>query len=215
MRKILVLGAAAVLCATGAGAEAAPKATPMTFYFHGTQAIGEADPEPTGTAYRTMDATAPTGSESKSQGFTNYVRGPNGSCAGNSLFPTWIGKLGGEVTGDVKVTFFAAGLPASDVLIELFSDVDANMCNEEFPTPAGAVTVAVPAGSKGKVEAVIKGVKLKAKTSFMINFKPTTLMTTPAPLFNPQSQGRIYYDSTADNSSISFSCVPKAGTKAC
>ena len=199
----------------GLSAEAAAK--PMTFYFHGSQPLGELDPTPPDiSTFRTMDATAPTGADSKSHQLLNYVRGPNSNCAGNPLFPMWVGLLGGEVAGDVKVNFSAAGLPGGEVLIELFTDVEAQACNEEYPDPAASVTVALPAG-QGKVEAVIKDVKLKAKGSFMIMFKPVVLVddATAGKFMTPTSQGRIYYDSTADPSSVSFSCSPKAGKSAC
>jgi hypothetical protein len=189
----------------GMSAEAAPKPIPMTFFLHGTQPLGEIDPDPVvGGSYKAMDTTAPSGAQSKSQQVLNYVGGPNTECAGNALFPLWVGTLGGEVSGPMTISLSTLSMGGA-VEIRVFADIEAQACNEEFPKVAGSVTATAPAG-QGKLEATIPNVKLKAKSSFMIQLSPVGL--TP-------DQTRVFYDSTADPSSITFSCTPKDGKTAC
>ncbi|HVE64195.1 MAG TPA: hypothetical protein VNB94_10375 [Mycobacteriales bacterium] len=211
MKRIVILGIAAGLCATGVSAQAAPKAPkapkpiPMTYFMHGTQAFGEVESNIATGTFMTLDQQAPTGSSAKSKQVANYVGGPNTNCAGNSLFPTFVGELAGDVTGDMTVTFTAWAGPATQLNLQVFQDVEAQSCNADFPKVAGALVVDVPAG-QGKVTAVIKNVKLKSKRTFMLHF---------APLPTSAGQARVFYDSTTDNSSVAFSCLPRAPKKTC
>jgi hypothetical protein len=210
VKRILGLATVAGLVLSGSAADAAPakkpKPVPMTFYFHGVNRAGEADNPPTSSVTASMDTTKPSGADSKSKQITNYIGGPNTNCSGNNLFPVWTGPLTGEIVTDVRVTFTGIGAPSSRVWIRLFQDVEGLVCNDA-PKVAGSAIVDLPAG-QGKVDVVIKKVKLKAKHSFQIQFSPTGEL-------GDTSQGRIFYDSTADMSSVSFSCLPAVGKKTC
>ena len=212
MKRILILGIAAGLSVTGLQAHAAPKAKPkapkpipMTFFMHGTDTFGEAGSNLATGEYHLLDKNPSTGSSSKSHQVFNYVGGPNTNCAGNSLFPTFVGELSGDVTGDMTVTFGALAGPATQVNVQVFQDVEGIACNADFPKVASSLTVDVPMG-RGTVTAVLKNLKLKSKKTFMVQF---------APLPTSAGQARVFFDSTADNSSVAFSCLPRAPKKTC
>jgi len=208
VKRVVIFCVAAGLCATGVSAQAAPKAAkpiPMTFFMHGTETFGEVESNIGTGTFMTLDQKAPGGSQSKSKQVTNYVGGPNTNCAGNSLFPTFIGELAGDVSGPMTITFSTYAAPGTQLNVQVFSDVEGQSCNADFPKVAGAIVVDVPAGA-GKTTAVIKNVKLKAKRTFMVHF---------APLPTSAGQARVFYDSTTDNSSVAFSCTPKAPKKTC
>lgn len=219
MRKLLVLGLVAGLIA---GAYAMPatagkrKAKPVatTLYLHGTEMAGEAESFPgVSTSYLPMDTKEPEGTATKSKQLTNYVRGPNNECAGNSLWPVWVGRLEGSVKGDVKVTLNTVATPGK-ILIRIWPDVMSQMCTQEalgsfdYPKPAGEVLVDVPPGP-GVVEAVIKGVKFKAVSSLMIQVSPEWV---DDPGYFPPFQGRVLYDSESAVSKIELTCTPSSGS---
>src|SRR5687767_9858420 len=91
-----------------ASAEAAKKKpVPVTFYFHGTETVGEIDlANNFGTAYLKMDPTEPAEPAPRSRPFTTWVGDPQmwNDCAGHTLLPVWTGSLSGKVVGDIKVT---------------------------------------------------------------------------------------------------------------
>lgn len=216
MRKPLALALTAGLIATAlaAPAFAAKKAKPVatTLYLHGNEVVGEVENfavTSSGT-YFAMDSTEPSAAEPKSKQLTNYVGGPNTQCAGNDLFPVWVGDLTGTVTGDITVTFHTITSPG-EVDVRIWPDVASQLCTNEtlgafdYPEPAAETRVALPPGP-GTVEAVIEGVKFKAGSKLMLQLTPVV----ESPFF-----GRVLYDSTSYVSKIDFSCIPAKGATAC
>ena len=152
----------------------------------------------TGT-YMTMDATKPTDAQPKSMGITNYAGGPNTHCAGNGLFPVWVGNLAGQVVGPIKVTFDAVS-SGETLLVRVWPDIDALSCNESYPTPAAQTTVAVPAGP-ATVTATVPNTAtgFAAQEDLMVQISP--LDAAPITPF----LGRVQYDGTSDPSKVQFS----------
>lgn len=185
--------------------EARPVAT--TLYFHGTEPLGELESfSLISDQYLKMDPNEPTGSEPRSKQITNYVAGPNTQCAGNTLFPVWVGELSGKVVGDVKVIFHTISTPGS-VDVRVWADVASLLCNSatagtmDYPTPDGEVRVALPPGP-ATVEAVIEDVSFEVGSVLMVQLTPVIL---------PPFFGRVLYDSTDTPSRIELSCVPARG----
>lgn len=216
MRKPLALALTAGLVATSLAAPALaakkPKAVPTTLYLHGNEVIGEVENfaiTSSGT-YFDMNSEEPTAAEPKSKQLTNYVGGPNTQCAGNDLFPVWVGDLSGTITGDITVTFHTISTPGS-VDVRVWPDVASQLCTNEtlgaadYPEPAGEVRVDLPPGP-GTVEAVIEGAKIKAGSLLMLQLTPVI----ETPFF-----GRVLYDSTSYVSKIEFNCIPAKGATSC
>lgn len=214
MRKPLALALTAGLVATAlAGpAFAKPKPVATTLYLHGNEVIGEVENfavTSSGTYFK-MDSTEPSATEPKSKQLTNYVGGPNTECAGNDLFPVWVGDLNGTVTGDITVTFHTISTPG-EVDVRVWPDVASQLCTNEtlgafdYPEPAGETRVALSPGP-GTTEAVIEGVKFKAGAKLMLQLTPVV----ESPFF-----GRVLYDSTSYVSKIEFNCIPAKGAKTC
>lgn len=210
MKKTIVIGLVIGLIFASLGSTAAvakkkkKKAAPVAtkLFLHGTETIGEIE-MPTNLLdglFMSMDTTA--GSSEKSLAYVNYVAGPNTQCAGNSLFPVWTGKIAGQVTGDIKVTFNSISSPGK-VDIRVWPDVLAQACNESYPEPAGHVTVDLPPGS-GTVEAVIPGVNFNATAALMVQITPVLPTEGGTPIL-----GRVFYDT--EGSFVEFSCIPAAG----
>jgi hypothetical protein len=126
-------------------AEAKKKKKPVatTLYMEGTSNFGEED-QLGNSVYLKLQAEP--GSGEKSVGMPNYVGGPNSNCAGNALFPVFVGPVSGKIVGDMKVTFDAMGA-GGQVDVRVWPDIGGQACNETYPTPAGSVTVDLPAGS--------------------------------------------------------------------
>lgn len=209
----LMTGALVGPAEAGKKKKAKPVAT--TLFLHGTEKFGEMESFSfLADAYLKMDPTAPTGTDTKSKGITNYGIGPNTRCAGNSLFPTYVGELQGTVKGDVKVSLNTVASPGAAVEVRIWPDLASLACDSaagnEYIEPAGSAVVALPAG-QGTVEAVIEGVDFKATAGLMLQVSPATMDVagTPRPL--PPFFGRLLYDSEAAPSSISFSCLPSSG----
>lgn len=204
---VLVVGLIAGL-ALAAPAEAKKKkkkATPVQvkLYAHGTQQFGEAEiADAASGIYMKMDTTEPTGAQPKSMGLLNYGGGPNTLCAGNALFPVWVGDVTGTIVGNVTVNLSSIAGPASQVEVRIWPDVSGQACNDTYPEPPAAVTVDLPAGP-GETEAVIEGVNFPATAKLMMQVSPVIPGTT---------QGRILYDAPANATSVSFSCIPATGT---
>src|SRR3954469_3388358 len=144
------------------GAQAKPKPVTMTQYFHGTQPLGELE-SPAGTGgFASMDAKAPTGSDARSSGVTNYVGGPNDQCAGNSLFPVWVGTVDGTPTGNATVELFLQTGGSGAFEVRLFSNVNEQLCNEDYPGTIGSETVTFDTG-QDKATVVLKNINPKHK----------------------------------------------------
>lgn len=225
VKKLLILGLAVGLVASSFVAPAAAgkkkKAKPVatTLFLHGTERFGETESFSfVADAYLKLDAQAPKGTETKSKGITNYGIGPNTRCAGNTLFPSYVGNFAGTVAGDMKVTLHTTATPGAAVDIRVWPDVNSLMCDsattDEYPEPAASVTVPLPAG-QGSVEAVLEDVNFTATGTLMFQVSPATVDVagTPRPL--PPFVGRLLYDSEAAASSISFSCTPPVGKNTC
>jgi hypothetical protein len=185
-----------------------PKPVTVTHFLHGTQSYGEAQ-KPAGQGdYAVMNASAPTGTSARSSGITNYVGGPNTDCAGNSLFPVWIGAVDGAPTGDAKVELFLQTAGSGSFEVRLFADVEEQLCNETYPGDIGAETVTFTSG-QDKATVVLKYINRKHKPLHSLMLQVTPVLTAPPYI------ARVQYDSTAANSRITFSCLPKAGKKSC
>lgn len=171
----------------------APKPVATTLYLDGTATMGEEDQTGTGTF---LKLTPAAGSGSKTMGLINYGAGPNPNCAGNSLVPVFVGPMTGRVVGDMTVTFDAMATGGS-VEIRVWPDIGAQACNDAYPPPAGAVTVALPSGS-GTVEAVIEGLDFEASSIMMVQITPIS-----------PGYGRATYGT--DASKVDFECIPTSG----
>ena len=209
MRRTLVLVLVMTLCmGSFAAAEAAkkkkkkkpPKPVATTVYMDGEANFGEEDQTGTGSFLKLVAAE---GSGEKSMGMLNLVATPNMECAGNSLWPVFIGETIGRVVGDMKVSFNALG-QGGQVEVRVWPDIAAQACNESYVEPAGAAVVDMPAG-EGLVEATIEGLDFTAQSVMMIQLTPVVQA--------PPYYGRAFYG-TAD-SKVEFSCIPPAGAKSC
>lgn len=219
MKKLLTMGlvlgvlvSSLIVPATAAKKKKA-KPVATTLYLHGAEAAGELESFPgVADGYLPMDAKEPEGATTKSKQLTNYGRGPNNECAGNTLWPVWVGPLKGSVKGDVKVTLNTASTPGK-ILIRIWPDVMSQLCTQEtlgaydYPKPAGEVLVDVPPGP-GTIEAVIENVKFKTTNSMMIQISPEWV---PDPGYFPPLVGRILYDSESAVSKIEMKCTPSSG----
>lgn len=216
MKRTLALLTVAALSASLAGTSVAavkkpapPKPVTLTYYFHGTNTLGNQDQALVGgTGLMKMDAIKPTGSGDKSFVFYAAATSPNSKCAGNSLFPNWVGAASGTATGVATVTFFAQGSGSANV--QLFADTDGQACNDAYPTPLGEATVALPP-SAGLVTVKIPIAKVgktpgKLSSSFTVQIQAVQ----PVPSVN-----RVLYDSTTSPSSVTITCIPKVGKKTC
>ncbi len=200
----LVVGAMAATPAQAAKKKKKkPKAVVTTLYAHGSMPFGELEiPDAVNGVYMTMDKNEPSGGQPKSMGFTHYVGGPNPNCAGNFLFPVFVGDVSGTITGDITVTLNTLAIPGSQVDVRVWPDITALSCNDAYPTPAGEVRVDLPAG-QGTTEAKIEGVNFPVAAKMMLQVTPVIGGTT---------QGRLLYDASSAATSISFSCIPASGT---
>jgi hypothetical protein len=226
MKKLFGLIAAGVFVASIAAPASAGKAKPdkTTLYLHGTEQIGETESfSAVADTLLPMDAKKPAGTDIKSKMITNYGVGPNTQCAGNNLFPVWSGKVTGHIKGDIKFTFNTVGTPGQ-VEVRVWPDVYSSMCDSEnpaatasdYPDPAGAVTVDLPAGP-GTTEAVIKGVDFDAIGSLVVQISPIVAVDIPSPGGSVLApfHSRILYDTADYASALEFTCVPVKGSKSC
>jgi hypothetical protein len=192
-----------------AGASAAT-AVKTKLYLHGTTPVDELDYGPIADAYPRMDPKKPSG-EPKSKQVANYIVGPNERCAGNNLFPVWIGEVAGTVVGKVKLTFTTVSTPGK-VDVRVWPDVASLLCDSDlagsndYPKPAAQVRVDLPPGG-GTVKAVTKKVRFKAVQSLMVQITPAP---GPAGFLDP-FLARVIYDSPEFASSLQFTCIPARG----
>ena len=217
MKKTIAVVALAALVAGAFAvtpAEAGKKPQKVTMYFHGGLPIGEPEiVDGISGLYRTMDTTKPTDPVPKSVALTAAGAGgngtPNPTCAGNPLFPVWVGDVTGKVVGDVKVALDAASLPVTKIDVRLWGIVPGiGACDsgatEAYVDPAAEVRVDVPPGA-GTIEAVFKKVNFPAEGKLMIQFTP---------VLDGVTYTRVLYDSTTTTSQIQFTCIPTSG-KSC
>ncbi len=183
---------APIVTTIGTEAAEAPAAqaepVPTTLYLDGNAPAGEAE-----NAYLKLVPAAP--STEKSMQLINYVGGPNTNCAGNSLFPVFLGSLSGRITGDIKVTFDAVST-AGAVDVRVWPDVSAQACAPSYIAPSRSKIVALPTG-EGTVEAVLSGAAFSAGQQLMIQITPVT--STPF-------WGRMFYGTSV--AKVEFDCVP-------
>ena len=229
MRKLILIALVGGLVAgslvTPAVAKKKARPQKITFFLHGPLPLGELDHAETTAnelqsipdGFQTMDATEPSDPAPDSMGLTNYVRGPNATCSGNSLFPTWQGSLVGKVTGDMKLYLNAISGPATTVRVEVFPDstggCDSATGSTGYMEPVASAEATLTPGS-GETEVVLKGVNFSTFAQFVIMVSPTRQAVQDQTLFNPTSQGRILYDSSDYASRIEFMCTPTSG-KSC
>ena len=189
-------------------AQAKPKPVTVTQYLHGTQSFGELQ-RPFGQGdFAVMDSTAPTGTSARSSGLTNYVGGPNTECAGNSLFPVWIGAIDGTPTGDAKVDLFLQTYGSGAFEVRLFANVTEQLCNADYPGALASETVTLTNG-QDKASVVLKNFNRKGKPMGSLMMQLTPVVTAPPYV------ARVQYDAASVNSRITFSCLPKPGKKTC
>jgi hypothetical protein len=204
------------LTVTAVSATAAPKAKgpkPVTVvhHFHGDQPTGEVHyvNALNTPGFQVMDTTAPTGASAKSAGVTNYTGGPNTDCSGNELFPVWSGAINGAPVGDVTVDLVLQGVVGGgQVEVKVFADIFEGGCNELAVPALGGTTITLASGQTS-AKAVIKGINKKAKA-----YSSLLVQVSPVPL-QPPFIARVAYDAASADSKMTFTCIPKAGKKAC
>ena len=206
MKRIVTLALVAGL--VGAGLAAVPaqakKAKPVkvTLYAHGTMPAGEAEAaDGLSGIFMKMDTTEPAAGAPKSMGVTNAAATPNPNCAGNPLFPVWVGDVAGTIKGDIKFTFDVISSPGQ-VEVRVWPDIMASSCNESYPDAQGQVIVDLPPGA-GKVEAVMKNVNFPATAKLMVQISPVQ----PG-----AAQARVLYDSPEFPAQLTFTCIPASGS---
>lgn len=229
MRKLVMVALAAGLVAgtlvNPAVAKKKARPQPVTFFLHAPLPLGELDYAETTAntlqgipdGFQTMDTDEPSGAAPASMGLTNYVRGPNRTCSGNALFPTWQGSLAGTVKGDMKVYLNAIAGPATKVIVEVFPDstggCDSATGSTGYVKPVASVEAVLTPGP-GETEVVLKGVKFTSLSNLVLMVTPVGTDAGGQPLLDPASQGRVLYDSPDYASRIEFTCTPATG-KSC
>lgn len=230
LRKSFILALAGGLVAGAfvapavAGKKAKPVAT--TLYMHGTQVVGELDSSPqVADAPLPMDPNEPAGAEPKSHGIANGLVTPNRQCAGNNLFPVFVGSVSGRIVGDMTVTLHALSTPGGNVDVRVWNDKMGLLCNSElsgsqdYPEPVAEQTVALPAGA-GAMEVTFEDLDFLATTNLMIQVSPAVAAELPTPDPAPDDVmgpfvARVLYDSTNYPSNVTFQCIPAKGQKSC
>jgi len=184
-----------------------PEAVQTTMYMDGAAPIGEGD----ALGFQTLVPQA--SGEEKSKQILNYVGGPNNNCAGNNLFPVFVGSLSGTVTGDLAVKFDARSTPG-EVLIRVWPDVNGQFCNATYIQPARSAQAALPSG-EGVVEVAIPGDPFDVGSYIMVQVSPAPVTISEDPPVNGLSPfvARMFYGTTA--SRVEFSCVPYIGETDC
>lgn len=179
----------------------------MFFHGDGERLVDDDAADPLAANYRTMDREAPTTSDFESRHLISYGIGPNTTCSGNYLFPVWTGFVGnGTIVGDATVTFDAIASGGTAV-VEIYSGISGQACNEAYVDPVATAEVTLPSGF-GRVEAVVDLDGFDPDFDLMVQIRPGDgpVATDPA------AQGRILYDGVNVPASISFTCQPDAVT---
>ncbi|HVM21342.1 MAG TPA: hypothetical protein VM307_15390 [Egibacteraceae bacterium] len=182
----------------------------ITFYLHGTEAVGELDYASLGRM--SMDTEAPTSSDAKSRFIINYLRGPNARCSGNGLLPSWDGFMDGRVQGDVKLTLHTLSHPGNAFTVELFADGN-GACNEAYVEPVARKTVEFPAG-QGVAEVVFEDVDFEVLDSLNLMVRAPDNPIGGQPTSHPH-QGRVFYDSVSQDSRLELQCLLPEGKTTC
>ncbi|HVF53323.1 MAG TPA: hypothetical protein VNC78_06905 [Actinomycetota bacterium] len=209
---LLVISIAVAPASAAKKKKVAPKPVLTKLYLDGEQQLGESEHDPlVNPGYLPLGTTEPDGGEPKSTGYANLVVTPNPACAGNNLFPVFVGPLVGRVTGTIKVTLHTVSTPGT-VDIRLWPDVNSLLCDStaggtmDYPDPAASIEVDVPPGH-GVIEVEIPGVDFEAQALLMLQVTP---IAAPGPII-----GRVLYDTPEMASGIEFMCVPPAGKVSC
>ncbi|MFT4837644.1 MAG: hypothetical protein ACI9OB_000092 [Nonlabens sp.] len=231
MRRTLAAVATAALALTAiAGGEPVelPDPVDVTMFFHGDDAVQAVDEDAyagDSSGVLEMDRTAPTDDSYETKSITNYAQGPNARCAGNGLLPVWVGYVGrGTLTGSGTVAFDVLGGTGGEVVVDVFTDVTGQACNEDYPEPVASTTVTLPAGA-GTATATLDLDGINPSYYLMVQIRAadsTNGIDNPqpnpgAPVWpsrilptDPTAQGRVVYDGTSYLSGITFSCQPDA-----
>jgi hypothetical protein len=214
MKRFFVLFLAlGLIVGSIATADAKKKAKPVatTLYLHGTSDVGEADlpDNVSGGLFMAMDTTKPSAATPKSMFVTNYIAGPNTTCSGNALLPTWKGPLSGTVKGDLTITLNTIGSPAAKMQVDVFPDgtggCDSTVGSTGFVPPVASAIVDVPPGP-GVTEVKFENVNFKAVGTLVM------MLSIPGAPANPY-QVRVLYDGAGYESNIALSCTPASGSK--
>ena len=192
---------ALALSAVPAGAVSVATPETVTLNLHGTEAIGERDTV-VGGSFLEMDPAPPSATE-KSMNVTNYLGGPNTDCEGNALTPTWEYFFEeGPVTmdGPLEIKLHTVALPESPIEVKLFADGDGTCTFEDEVADAPNLMYTVtPEVGQNVTTITVKRARINKP------FDSLTLMLN-APILAP-SQVRVFYDSAASPSSLSFTCL--------
>ncbi|MEA2432933.1 MAG: hypothetical protein QOG54_390 [Actinomycetota bacterium] len=204
MKKLIVSALSLMLigAAIAPSAVAAKKPVKTVLYMHGVNPTGEQDGVDwlaNATPPMSMDTTEPAAGNPKTMSYSWPVF--NSQCSGLPLaFPTWVGTVNGTIVGDATLKVNFASAPGT-VTARIWADTAVFSCNEAYVEPAQEIEVTVPAGAN-EVEAVFKGLKLKAGMSIMVEI-----------LTNGVVPGRVLYDSADYPTSLTFKCIPESGNK--
>lgn len=228
MRKMVI---AALVTGLVAGALVVPasakrtKPQPVTFFLHGPFTAGELDYAETTSnelqsipdGFQVMDATEPSDPVPDSMGLTNYVQGPNRSCNGNALFPTWEGKLTGKVSGDIKVVLNAVAAD-TQVIVDVFADTIGGCTSSvsgsaDYIKPVASFEATLTPGAAENV-IVIPKVNFSVVSNLVVMVSPGQMPVNGESKHDLTAQARLLYDSAGYASRIEFLCTPKSG-KSC
>lgn len=209
---VLLVGLLLAPVLTGSATAAAPRKVATKLYFHSPDALGEISSifwvaSTFGEDPLTMDTVKPTAKDSKSMSYEGYV---NDQCTGVPFYPTFVGKLDGTIDSPLTVDLHSLSLPGT-YTANLWVDTPVFQCNLQNEAPASSVTFDLPAG-QSELKVTIPRPLLRHRSAHrqitIMVFAPT------APTYRGQV-GRLYYDSAAQPSSLSFSCLPRAGSRRC
>ncbi|MDQ3877786.1 MAG: hypothetical protein M3290_05480, partial [Actinomycetota bacterium] len=144
MRKATVVAAALLVATVCIPAAQAKKthAVATTLYLHGSNTTDELT-----LGELTMTPEKPTQSVPSSKQLINYVKGPREDCVNDWTFePTYQGPMSGHITGDVKVTLYAATSPGY-VDVKLLPDFTDFMCGSKDHQPVAMTRVQLSPGT--------------------------------------------------------------------
>lgn len=201
-----------------------PKPVLTTLYMHGDTVIGEADSSPQiADVPLRMDSEPPTGTEPKSHAVANGIVTPNSNCAGNNLFPVFVGDLQGRIVGDMEIGLQFLSTPGQ-VDVRVWTDKFGLLCDSdlsgsaEYPEPAAEAVVDLPFGQAG-VEVVLKDLNVVATQNLMVQVSPHVAGEVPTPATNADYfapfVARVLYDAALFSSHVQFSCIPPKGKSSC
>jgi hypothetical protein len=216
VRKSIVIGLLVALLAVGMAGPTAAKKKPASkgkavktvLYLDGDMDIAEME-DP--LLFQKLSPTKPDGATPKSKGILNYVAGPNETCAGNSLFPVFVGPFSGTVTGPITIILNTVSTPGASVDLRIWPDVGSQLCDSaatgamDYVEPSASVVAPLPAGP---------GV-LEVETSSATFEAQALLMFQVTPVLVPPFVGRVLYDAAGYESRIEFMCIPPKGEKSC